>query len=103
MPFFFAFNTEIQDGRQKWWENNFWEKSPIDSAFCRNRSIWSRYRDKWVFVFYVEIQDGYQNWRKNDFWDNSPVVSAETPWVKKFVEIAVSRTVSEINAFLYFT
>ena len=77
--------------------------NPVGQTFCRNRSIWFCYRDKWVFVFYVEIQDGYQNWRKNDFGDNSPVVSAETLWVKKFVEIAVSRTISEINAFLYFT
>ena len=26
----FAFNAEIQDGRQKWQENNFCEKSPVD-------------------------------------------------------------------------
>ena len=30
--FFFAFYTEIQNDRQKWWENDFWEKSPVDSA-----------------------------------------------------------------------
>ena len=29
----------------------------------------------------------------------SPVYSADTLWVKNFVEIALSRTVSEINAF----
>ena len=28
----FAFNAEIQDGHQKWWENNFCKKSPVDSA-----------------------------------------------------------------------
>ena len=28
----FAFKAEIQDGRQKWRENNFCEKSPADSA-----------------------------------------------------------------------
>ena len=28
----FAFNAEIQDGHQKWQENNFCEKSPIDST-----------------------------------------------------------------------
>ena len=28
----FAFYAEIQDGRQKWRENNFWEKSPHESA-----------------------------------------------------------------------
>ena len=25
----FVFYAEIQDGRQKWRENNFWEKSPV--------------------------------------------------------------------------
>ena len=30
--FVFAYNTEIQDGHQKWRENNFWEKWPLDSA-----------------------------------------------------------------------
>ena len=30
--FFFAFYTEIQDGRQKWRENNFCEKLPVDCA-----------------------------------------------------------------------
>ena len=28
----FAFNVEIQDGCQKWWENDFCKKSPVDSA-----------------------------------------------------------------------
>ena len=28
----FVFNTEIQDGHQKWRENNFCEKSPVDFA-----------------------------------------------------------------------
>ena len=28
----FAFYEEIQDGRQKWQENDFWEKSPVDST-----------------------------------------------------------------------
>ena len=28
----FAFYTEIQDGRQKWLESDFCEKSPVDSV-----------------------------------------------------------------------
>ena len=28
----FAFYAEIQDGRQKWQESDFFEKSPVDSA-----------------------------------------------------------------------
>ena len=30
--YFFAFYAEIQNGHQKWHENDFWEKSPVDSA-----------------------------------------------------------------------
>ena len=30
--FVFAFNAKSQDGRQKWRENYFWGKSPVDSA-----------------------------------------------------------------------
>ena len=29
---FSLFYAEIQDGRQKWQENNFWERSPVHSA-----------------------------------------------------------------------
>ena len=28
----FVFNAKIQDGCQKWQENDFWEKSPVHSA-----------------------------------------------------------------------
>ena len=37
------------------------------------------------------------------FLGKSPVQSADTLWVKNFVEIALSRTIYEINAFLHFT
>ena len=30
--FVFAFNSEIPNGYQKWRENDFWEKWPLDSA-----------------------------------------------------------------------
>ena len=40
--------------------------------------------------------------RENDFWEKSPVDSEGTLWVKNFVKIALSRTVSEIAAFLRF-
>ena len=30
--YFFAFYAEIQNGHQKWRENNFCEKAPVDSA-----------------------------------------------------------------------
>ena len=46
-----------------------------------------------------ETQDGRQKWWENNFCENSPVDSAKTLWVKNFVEIALCRSVSEINAF----
>ena len=104
----FAFKAEIQDGRQKWRENDFSEKSPVDSKysvgqkFRRNCSISLHFQDKRVFAFKAEIQDGRQKWRENDFWEKLKVDSADTLRVKNFVEIALSRSVSEINAFLHF-
>ena len=54
-------------------------------------------------AFYTEIQDGCQKWRENDFCEKSPENSVDTLWVKNFVEIALSDSVSEINAFLRLT
>ena len=54
-------------------------------------------------MFYAEIQDGRQMWWKNYFWEKSPAHSADTLWVKNFIEITLSSTVSAINAFLRFT
>ena len=53
------------------------------------------------FVFYTEIQDRRQKWRENDFCEKSPVDSVDTLWVINFGEIALIRSVSEINTFLY--
>ena len=39
----------------------------------------------------------------NDFYEKSPVDSAGTLWVKNSVEIALSRSIFEINMFLQFT
>ena len=58
---------------------------------------------KFFLSFYAEIQDGRQKWRENDFCKKSPVDSADTLWVKNFVEIALSRSVSETNTFLCLT
>ena len=104
----FAFYAEIQDGRQKWRENDFWEKSPVDCRypvgqnFHRNRSSLLLFRDKRVFAFYTEIQHGRKKWRENDFSENVPD-SADTVGVKNFIGIALARSVSEINVFLRFT
>ena len=55
-----------------------------------------------VCVFKAEIKDGRQKWQENDFSEKSPVDSADTLWVKNFVEIALSHSVSKINMFLRF-
>ena len=44
-----------------------------------------------------------KKWRENDFWQNIADDNVYTLWFKNFVEMAVSHTVSEINAFLHFT
>ena len=78
-------------------------RHPVSQKFCRNRSISLRFRDKFVFAFNTEIQDGHQKWRENDFCEKSPeALSADTLLVKNFVEIALSRSVSERKAFLHF-
>ena len=53
-------------------------------------------------MFYTEIQDGRQKWRENDFCEKLPVHSADTLWVKNFVKVTLSHSISEINAFLLF-
>ena len=71
----YVFYAEIQDGHQKWQQNDFWEKSPVDSAdtlpggqkFQPNCCISHRFPDKYAFTFYAEIQDGHQKWQENDF------------------------------------
>ena len=73
---------------------------PADQKYRRNRSILLCFGDKYVFVFNAEIQDDRQKWRENNFCEKSPVDSTDTLRLKNFVEIALSRTVSEINAFL---
>ena len=74
----------------------------MGQKFRRNCSVLLRFRDKHIFAFKAEIQDGRQKWWENDFCEKLPVDSANTLWVKIFVEIALSRSVSEINAFLHF-
>ena len=44
-----------------------------------------------------------KKWWESDFCKMSPVHSADTLWVQNFVEIALSHTVSEMNALLRFT
>ena len=51
------------------------------------------------FAFYTEIQNGHQKWRENYFGGKLSDDSADTLGVKNLTEIALSSTVSEINAF----
>ena len=39
-----------------------------------------------------------KKWQESDFCKMSPVHSANTLWVQNFVKIALSRTISKINA-----
>ena len=72
---------------------------PVDQKLRRNRSISLRLWDKHVFAFNAEIQDGCQKRREKDFCEKSPVDSADTLRINNFVEIALSRSISEINTF----
>ena len=54
------------------------------------------------FAFHAEIQDSRQKWRENNLCEKLPADSENTLRIKNFVEIALSRSVSEINAFLRF-
>ena len=78
-------------------------RHPVGQKFRRNRSISLRYRDKNVLAFNAEIQDGRQKWQENDFCKISSVDFLDNLWVKNCVKIALSRSVSEINAFLHLT
>ena len=64
--------------------------------YGKNHSTLHHFRDKCVLC---EIQDGRPKWQETDFWEKFPVDSADTLGVTNFDEIALSRTVSDINAF----
>ena len=55
-----------------------------------------------INAFYAEIQHGHQKWQESHLCEMSAVHSADTLRVKTFIEIALSRTVPEINALLHF-
>ena len=76
-----AFYTEIEDGRQKWQENNCWEKSLIDSA----GSLWVKNFVKIALSGSVfEINVFLPFLRRNSRWP--PKVAG-----KRFLGIVVSR------------
>ena len=64
----FAFNAEIKDSRQKWWENDLCKKLLIDST----DNLWVKNfveiaLSRPVSAFNAEIQDCRQKWRENIF------------------------------------
>ena len=95
--------------RQKWWENVFWKKSPVDTAeslrvknfveFALSRSV-SEINAFLPFTQKFKMAD--KSGGKMIFCEKSPVDSASTLWDKNFVKITLSRSISEINAFLLF-
>ena len=106
--FFWHLTQKFKIAAKKLQENDFQKKSPVDSGypgsqtFFQNHSISHHFRDKLFFLFYAEIQDGRQKWQTNYFWEKSLVDSPDTLWVKNFITIAPSRTVSKINVLLHF-
>ena len=100
----FAFKAEIQDGRQKWREKDFWEKSQVDSAKTLQVKnfveIALSCSVSEINAFYVEIQDGRQTWRKTIFWENCQKTLQIPCGLKISSKIALSCSVSEINSFL---
>ena len=94
---------------QKWWENNFCEKLPVDFALTLGVknfveiALSHTISEKNVFfAFNAEIQDDCHKWGKPFFCEKMPVHSPHTLVVKNCIKIALSRTISEINAFLCF-
>ena len=75
-------------------------RHPVGQKFRRNRSITLRFRDFLRFTqkFKMVAKSG----GKMFFCKKSPVDSGDTLWVKNFVEISLSCSVSKINAFFLF-
>ena len=103
------FYAEIQDGRQIWRENDFWEKSPVDSTVTLGVKNFNKIALSCtvteINAFCVLHRNSryLQKWRKKRFLGKvTSVDSADTLGVKTFNEIVLSHTVSEINAFMCF-
>ena len=104
----FGKNSKIQNGRHFWGGENFWKivkitllRYPVGRKFRRNRSISHGYGDRRKFVF-------CHFWQKfkmaaifglgKIFGKLQRVHCLDTLWVENFAEIALSRTVKEIEA-----
>ena len=76
---------------------------PAGQKFRGNHSISNGFPDKCVLRFTQKFKMATKKWRESDFCKMLPVHSADILQVQNFVEIALSCTVSEINALLRFT
>ena len=65
----YVFYAEIQDGCQKWRENDFWKKSPVNSGDTLGIKKFDKIVSE-INAFYTEIQDGHQNGGKMIFGKN---------------------------------
>ena len=88
----------------------FCEKSPVDSAdtlrvqnFVEITLSHTVSKINSLLRFTQKFKMATKSGGKAIFCENSQVDSADTLWVQNFVEIALSRTISEINALLHFT
>ena len=100
----------IQHGHQKWRENDFCKMLPVHSAdtlqvqnFVEITLSCTVSKINALLCFTQKFNMATKKWRENDFCKMLPVHSADTLQVQNFVKIALSRTVSKINALLQFT
>ena len=102
---FFAFYAKIQDGRQKW-RKNYFGKSHLQPLQIPCGSKISSKSPHLVplnvfLCFTKKFNIAAKNGGENEFWESGQLTT-DTLWVKNFVKIALSRTVSKIKAFLPF-
>ena len=102
----FGKNSKIQNGRHFWGGENFW-KIAKDTLWVENfaeialsRTVKEIEANLCFAIFgkNSKIQNGRHFWGGENFWK----IAKNTLWVENFAEIALSRTVKEIEANLCF-
>ena len=91
--FFCAFYAETQNGHQKWQENYFWEKSPVDSADNLWVQIFVQIVPSLSFSEIITLLCFTQKFK----------MAAQRGRKKVASRLALSRSLSKINTFLYLT
>ena len=90
--FFFAFYAETQNGHQKWQENYFWEKSPVDSADNLRVQIFVQIVPSLSFSEIITLLCFTQKFK----------MAAQRGRKKVASRLALSRSLSKINTFFVF-